>query len=452
MAEEAVTGGDKLREMKRAVLVLLAAILVDSPLIHATSCSVPPPCGRIREGSIFFVGTALDSGVADGPGRDAIRATRVQVDESFIGLPPNAKEVVVAEEGAWIVKGHAYLFDAGRGKDGRYYLKMCGASGELNGEYVASVLDFLRQRAKGNVKTSLTVSVSGNYQPLSEAQVTVDGPGGPFKGTTDGRGLAKFEDIQPGRYHVTASRDNYRADEERVSDSDQTVVSGSCPQSYVHLESQASLSGRLRDAQGAPVASLKLELIAFTNDPKPFVQMGKFFTATTTEDGTFRFDSVVPGRYLLGSNIIGLNSSTMPPTYYPGRAERDGAVPIDVETGANVGGLEFMLPDFGSMREIKICVVDDAGSPVTGAGVGVSFFNYLKVTASLGEHLVTGQQGCVTTKGYARLSYPINASYRPAGADFRQIRGSETVEITPGEEPIVKVLHLGKPFGSPKPQ
>jgi hypothetical protein len=180
--------------------------------------------------------------------------------------------------------------------------------------------------------------------------------------------------------------------------------------------------------------------------------MGKFFLATTANDGTFRFDSVVPGRYLLGSNIIGLNSSTIPPTYYPGRAERDGAVPIDIEPGANVDGLDFMLPDLGTMREIKICVVDEAGSPVNGAGVGVSFFNYLKVTASLGENLVTGGQGCLKTKGYARLSYPINASYRPDGADFRQIRNSETVEVPPGEEAIVKILRLGKPIGTPKPQ
>ena len=70
----------------------------------ATSCSVPPPCARVRVGSVLFVGTVIDAGVVAGT-EDSTRDVRFQVDEVFAGLSPSVKEVVVSTKGSWLGKG-----------------------------------------------------------------------------------------------------------------------------------------------------------------------------------------------------------------------------------------------------------------------------------------------------------------------------------------------------------
>jgi hypothetical protein len=375
------------------------------------------------------------------------------VDEPFAGLPINTRELVVVTEGGWLYRGHSYLIDASRGKDNRYYPVMCGTTADITEKFIADVLDYLRLRAKGNAKTLLTVSVQDGRQPISGADVTITGPDGDRKALTVVNGIATFEDVRPGKYHVTAARDHYHLDADSGSDKDVSIVAGSCPFSSIAMEAEASVSGFVQDAKGAPVASLDLELITVPDNPADKISLNKpFFSTKTSEDGRFRFESVSPGRYLLGSNVIGLNSSSVPRTFYPGQSERNGAVPIDVELGAEVDGLTFLLPDFGKVRDIQVCVVDENGKSVTGASIGTGFGKEVAASARLGEKLITDETGCVKAAGYTRVAYQIRASSRPPGSDFRQIRSSEVAVIPPGEEPVLKVLTLGGPLGNSKPK
>jgi hypothetical protein len=324
---------------------------------------------------------------------------------------------------------------------------MCGASAEVSEKYVADVLDFLRERAKGKAKTSLTVSVRDDSQPLPGAEVTVSGPEGKLTGLTGASGLVMFEDIKPATYHVTAARTHYHVDADSNGfNVDPNIVSGSCPSSSISMEAETAVSGFVRDAKGAPVASLDLELIAVPDNPADEIALDKpFFLAKTGEDGGFRFESVSPGHYLLGSNVIDLNDSSIPRTFYPGRPERNGAVPIDVELGEEAQGLAFVLPDFGSQRNIQVCVVDENGQPISGATLGTNFLEHESSEARLGEKLVTDEWGCVKARGYTRVAYPVQAFHRPSGADWRQSRRSESIVVPPGEEDVLKVLTLGPP-------
>jgi hypothetical protein len=170
-----------------------------------------------------------------------------------------------------------------------------------------------------------------------------------------------------------------------------------------------------------------------------------FFTTQTGEDGRFRFESVSPGRYLLGSNVIDLNTSSVPPTFYPGQATRNGALPIDVELGDEVAGVTFILPDFGSLRDIQVYVVDATGKPVESARVRAENLRHADgAFGRLGEELWTDETGCVKARGYSRVAYPIRAVFTPPGADWRQTRHSESIVIQPGEGPVFKVLTLGQ--------
>ena len=398
---------------------------------------------------MFITGTVLDGGVSENSGANPVHSFRVQVDEAFVGLPGNTKQVVVATEGSWLQKGHSYLFDAVWGNDGRLYPVMCGATEETKEEDAVKFLEYLRQRANGKTKTWLSVDVRDHYQPVEGVEVRVDGPGGSLKTRTTANGAATFEDIKPGKYRVSASGTHYRIEKDSGFNQEVSVVAGACASSYVSVVADAEVSGLMRDAQGAPVASLELELVTAPENPTAEISLNRpFFHATTGEDGRFLFAGVSPGRYLLGSNIIGLHSSTVPPTFYPGQRSWNGAVPIEVKLGETAGNLVFVLPDFGGFRDIRVCVIDEKGAPVPSASVGPA--RKRDDTARLGEKLTTDETGCVTARGYIGVEYAVKAFFRPAGGGIRETHFSESVVIPAGDQPVVKVLKLGKPLGWPK--
>ncbi len=193
-----------------------------------------------------------------------------------------------------------------------------------------------------------------------------------------------------------------------------------------------------------------LELVTQPEDPSQEIPLDKpFFDATTDSDGRFVFESVSPGRYLLGSNIIQQSTSRIPSTYYPGQRSREGAYPLNVRLGEGISDLRFTLPDFGRLREIQICVVDENGRPVPSVQVVSRFGADETGFARLGENLKTDEMGCLTTQGYTRATYSIHAFFRPPGSDFRQARHSDGLVINPGEEPVRRVLVLEGPIGPP---
>jgi hypothetical protein len=411
-----------------------------------------PPCARVRAGSVLFVGTVVDPRLpADGK-KGSTRNVRLQVDEIFEGLPAGTKEVVVTTEDSWLLKGHSYLMDTVKGEDGHLYPEICGASGDMTDGSIADILDFLRQRARGKAKASLAVRVFDNHQPLSDVDVTITGPAGHLTTRTGADGVAMFEEIKPADYSLNATREHYRLDAEGYSVSVVDVVAGTCPGAMIELRADSMVQGRVVDSKGEAVSALDLELITAQEDPSERVFVNKpFFLATTDAKGAFVFDSVSPGRYILGSNIIGLNSSSVPATFYPGQRAREGAYPIEVKLGQTVDGLVFTLPDFGVRREIQVCVVDEKGNPTPGATLTANNFGHTGGDfARLGKDLMTDETGCVNALGYTKAAYSVKVIMRPTGGGLLGMRLSDNLVIDPGEEPVHRVLVLKQAIGLPK--
>ena len=314
------------------------------------------------------------------------------------------------------------------------------------------VLEFLRERARGKVKTTLNVRVTDQYQPVPEADVTVASPEGRRTARTGADGNAKFEDVKPAYYLVAAVHANYHYDQDSPSDLGVDVLAGTCAGANIQLQAEGAVTGEVRDVKGAPVANLELELTSLAALGKGSLRgtlNGPFFEAKTDADGKFSFDSISPGRYLLGSNIIGLNTSRVPPTYYPGLRSQDSALPLQVKPGEIVEHLLLTLPDFGGSREVQVCVLDEDGKPVPSAGVNTAHSSE-ENSARLGENLTTDQTGCVTALGFTRIRYEIHANLRPPGPDIKQTRFSDSILINPGEEPVHVILVLNRRFSFPK--
>ncbi len=421
--------------------------------LPATSCMHVPLCARIRLGSVLFIGTVLDPGFPAEAKPGATQNVRFQVDEIFEGLPAATREAVVTAEGPWFLKGHSYLMDTGRGTDGHLHSTICGTSSDLTSPDIEETLDFLRKRANGKTETSLSVRVTGSGQPLPDADVTIAASAGRLTTRTGADGIAMFSGIKPVRYAVQATREHYHPDTESYySDSEVDVVAGTCPSAMVALRADSAVGGRVVNSKGEPVKLLELELVTAPENPSEELSLHKpSFEATTDAEGAFVFDAVSPGRYLLGSNIIDQNSSLVPATFYPGQRTREGAYPIEVKLGERIENVIFTLPDFGSLREIQLCVIDEKGKSVTGASLDTEDFEHTGGNfAGLVQNLITDQTGCVTTRGYSKVAYPLSANLRPADGSFWGTRFSDNLVIEPGEEPVHRVLVLDQTIDPPK--
>jgi len=372
-----------------------------------------------------------------------------------------------------MIRGKQYVVDATRFRDGSLGTELCGSSGEIRPPEDGELEEYLKQREQSRgfgvsysntteflnylrglkenaSSTYISVQVRERVFAVPDAEVTLVGPNGTLTGTTSSDGVANFEGLVPGQYHAGARKEFYETVPDRGPGSLTDVeipISGACAQARVSLKAVTTVSGLVRSAQGAPVPSLILELQEIRNSPAaqdlPDTIVGR---TTTAADGAFRFPSVSPGRYYLGTNLLTyMTTSQIGRTYYPSQRTKDGAVPIEVQFGENTGNLVLTLPDFGPQRNIRICVVDPSGQPVAEAQVKDGFERGMdrQNVGTLGE-TTTDASGCVVVQGVERVEYVASAILRKPGNPISNMF-TDSVHIPPGEGPVEKLLVLKVP-------
>ena len=126
---------------------------------------------------------------------------------------------------------------------------------------------------------------------------------------------------------------------------------------YVTYEGQ--VSGRVRDAEGQPVADLRMTLER-KDAPLPGYERSAY--ATTGLDGTYHFDHLSPGRYLLYTRgSLSLTGDSL--LYFPHATNVDQAQLIDVGDSTSVGGYDFTLSKLKPTMPVRVTVLEPDGSP-----------------------------------------------------------------------------------------
>lgn len=200
---------------------------------------------------------------------------------------------------------------------------------------------------------------------------------------SDGSGRFHFEDLEPGEYRFTLTREGFDQPAERPGGERVVPVTG--PQLIrVALEMLplSTLTGRVLDADGEPMAGVTVELLGLSDGTMRRRE-------SSGADGAFVVGELLPGRYQLRANPFAENdpeADYMPPdevantapagdveaastvpliTYYPSVTVPQQAQPLQIGGLVNEGPYEIRLRTAQAFP-VSGTVYDPQGNPAAG--------------------------------------------------------------------------------------
>lgn len=227
---------------------------------------------------------------------------------------------------------------------------------------------------KGQVVDGVTA------KPLARARVKLHGPGGLQQtALTDESGSFAFSGLPAGLYSVNAEKSSYLPG--RLPESKNTLRSDGnlffpvrdrqTVDGRMSLFRGGVIAGRVVDSYGEPVERATVQVMRVSRTGGRLTVRGG---GVTNDAGEFRVSRLEPGNYLLlvqpRPDEDGPPTQSLP-TLYPGVFTRDQAVPIAVDRGGSVTGLEVPLVDGTISRVTGRLIESTPGRSTTGGFVHV---------------------------------------------------------------------------------
>jgi Carboxypeptidase regulatory-like domain len=220
-----------------------------------------------------------------------------------------------------------------------------------------------------------TVVSANTGEPLKKAHVALSQKGAdwddpnkqPLSTTTDAAGHFSIEKIPAGSYDLVVSRANYidaRYGQDQL-DKPGAILNLAPGQKMTdllfRLHRTGIITGRVVDEDGDPIRSVNVMALFHTAD------RGKQKTLPHESDrtndlGEYRIVDLQPGRYsvcaTVASNFFMIGGpspqSVYLPTYYSGTTDSARASTLDVKSGDEISGIDFVLTPKPAARTYKI--------------------------------------------------------------------------------------------------
>lgn len=288
---------------------------------------------------------------------------------------------------------------------------------------------------QGEVKRARQNVATGNpseARPLAKIGLIVEREGERREVFTGDDGRFSLTGLSPGKFKVTLLLPDelftYKAEQEL------TVADRGCATVNYHVVDNGRLSGRVLDPEGQPAAKVALQLME-ADHTDPSKDQAKY--AQTDAEGRYNFDSLPPGRYVLGANLKRLPgpsdpTNIYPRTFYPGVLDMSKTEFIDIGTGQAVRDRDWQLPVRRAPSTLTGKVVWTDGTPAARAFIvfreitddpptrnEMEQFARLLVSASGG--IEADDSGYFTIKGYVGQIYVMLAAVmrQPSPGDPR---------------------------------
>ena len=182
----------------------------------------------------------------------------------------------------------------------------------------------------------------------------------PIVQQTNEEGRFLFASLQPGEWEVSAERRGFVPGHygrrrflpqgSRISlKADQQIR-----ELVLRLVPQATISGRVLDVEGEPVEGARVAILrgGYVNGVPRWSEVA---SSTTLDNGEYRIPRVAAGRYLVRSTVARIEpppssskiETGFAATYHPNATEPSLAAAIDVQDGAEIGGIDIRVATTG---------------------------------------------------------------------------------------------------------
>lgn len=344
------------------IATLVLASMATEALASCTRITPGPPCQEYSEADAVFVGTA--SRVVRVPNDPTLPlgtivhiTTHFSVEEAFKGVEGT---VVVIES-----NNCPYLFQEG----GRYLVYARYNSHEKKLEVRAETtrtqlvsesgedLSYLRNRLFlrgsqifGRVLQQGFKETRIQVEPLPEVRVLLESDVERHELVTDKEGRYAFRKLAAGTYRIRVDVPAFLLHQEQTL---KAAGEGCIPANLVALHT-GEIAGRVLDMNGKPVRHVGIALVSADAKPEHILSEGPDKTpgmsGNSQADGTFRFPTLMPGRYLLIVNRDAYGTTgpdivrALPRLFYPGVNDIKGATVIVVGPDQKPQTYDIVLP------------------------------------------------------------------------------------------------------------
>ena len=363
---------------------------------HAWACSCAPNWPSAKQAWEKMPGIFLGTVELADPDEDARQAmfkeqfVRIHVDHAFKGVLAG-QTVELHQAGtdcsAKFRTGDRAVFYLSKGTSpGTWVVPWCTRS-LGSAEPNRDDLLFLEGLPRSAVGTRLSGEIELYEDSPTEAfrrvggipnvRLKIAGPKGFAKElTTNSAGAYEVFGLRPGTYSVTldvpeglkidfpvlAGSPGVPGNEAAVK----LASNGGASVGFV-LKADTRLSGRMLDANGAPVANVCIDLEPIGG----VADNGARFFDCSNEDGRFEMHMMPPGKYRLiaRDDIKGAPLKSTSTLYYPGVRDRERATTVSIEAGNYVENTDIRLPSNEQRYRIAGRVQFADGAPAASARV-----------------------------------------------------------------------------------
>lgn len=138
-----------------------------------------------------------------------------------------------------------------------------------------------------------------------------------------------------------------------------------------------TVGGRVSADSGRPLPGVEVSLLRRVYQPNGWFTLEVAARAQTDERGDFLISGMQEGRYYLRAGAIstripGTPPERYPPVFYPGSPDAESALPVDVRSGTESSGLDFVRRAENTYRVRGRIVEASSGQPPAAPGVYLS--------------------------------------------------------------------------------
>ena len=382
--------------------IIILAVLCGCRLIACT-CSPLTVCELVKQ-PVIFIGQVIEGGIEslrEDPWHSRATHARFKVLERFRGLPAGAETVDVQ-----------LLFIPGMCSPIPYYLGNTylvtprwlngtltdgGCTSARDVERDGADVHYLREYFAGRMPANIHGRIAatghdsdlvdfllnmGEAKQLAGVQVTATHRNKTYSALTGSDGKYFLALPGPGYYTIRASLRSYFEAEEELS-----IAAHDCEVRNFALSTDNTISGTLWDERGQPVPEATLGLIDIDHPHDRSINHAWFDHAYSGKvDGSFTFEHVPVGRYLLAFNPDGPQSgalverrprslfdSRFETTYYPLSSTRDQAQIINIQSNhIHLNRMDVVIGGHVEFRQVNIIVRFSDGTPMRTAKLEVA--------------------------------------------------------------------------------